>query len=74
MNPVTGALGVLGVSGVVGTVAGTAIPMSSLYTSGQEDRGVLSTAAHLAGATVVGGAVGYGANFGLLALASKIAK
>lgn len=74
MSPVSGAIGLLGVSGVAGTVVGAAIPMSSLYTSGQENRGVLNTAVHLAGATAVGGAVGYGANLGLLALASKIAK
>ena len=74
MNPLKTAIGLVGVGGVVGTVAGVAIPMNSLYTSGQENRGILNTAAHFAGASVVGGAVGYGTNMGVLAIASKIVK
>lgn len=74
MNPVKSAIGLIGVSGVVGTAVGAAIPISSLYTSGQENRGILNTAAHFAGASVVGGAVGYGTNLGALAIAAKIAK
>lgn len=74
MNPVKNAIGLIGVSGAASATIGTLVPMSSLYTSGQENRGIINTAAHLAGATVVGGAVGYGANFGLMAIASKMIK
>ena len=42
-----------------GAVAGAMFPAVSLYNSGQEDRGLLNTAAHLAVSGAVGAGVGY---------------
>lgn len=46
---------------IAGSIASTGVmagmPISSVYKSGQENRGFVSTAAHLAGASVVGGAL-----------------
>lgn len=74
MNPVAGAIGALGISGVVGTAVGAAFPMKSLYNSGQENRGLISTGLHLGVAGAVGTAAGFGTNLGVMAIAGKIAK
>ena len=74
MNPVAGALGIAGMSGIAGTVVGAAFPMKSLYNSGQENRGLISTGFHLGIAGAVGVGAGYATNLGAMAIASKIAK
>lgn len=73
MNAKT-ALGALGISGVAGTAVGVAFPMKSLYNSGQENRGVVSTTAHLGISAAVGTGAGYATNLGIMAIAGKIAK
>lgn len=50
-----------------GIGVGAMFPAKSLYNSGQEDRGLLNTAAHLAVGNAVGGAIGYGAIYGATA-------
>lgn len=47
-----------------GIGAGAMFPATSLYNSGEENRGVINTAAHLAVSGAVGGAIGYGAIYG----------
>lgn len=54
--------------GIASTGVAVGMPISSLYTSGQENRGFINSAAHLAGATVVGGALGAGISIGTSAL------
>ena len=53
---------------------GAMFPAKSLYNSGQEDRGIVNTAAHLAVGGAVGGAIGYSANYLSKDIASGIAK
>lgn len=57
-----------------GIGVGAMFPAKSLYNSGQEDRGIINTAAHLAVGGAVGGAIGYGASYLSEDIASGIAK
>ena len=45
-----------------GLGVGTMFPVKSMYNSGQENRGFISSTLHVAGATAVGGAIGFGAD------------
>ena len=45
-----------------GLGVGAMFPVKSMYNSGQENRGVISSTLHVAGATAVGGAIGFGAD------------
>lgn len=60
------------------SIAGAGIasigPMTSLYKSGQQDRGTISTGAHFIGAGIGYGALSAGVSFGGAALASQIAR
>lgn len=70
MNPTFGK--VLGYGGAAMAVG---LPLGSLYTSGQQNRGVVGTTLNAAIATGVGGALAYGGyKFGGPTAASDIAK
>lgn len=60
--------------GIATSAASSLIPVSSMYKSGQENRGVLNTGAHLIGATAIGGGLAVGSNIGIGALAAKMTK
>lgn len=67
-----------------GVGAGALFPVKSLYNSGQENRGLINSTAHLAVGTAVGGAVAGGAAYfgaglnvlkdGPMEVAKKLAK
>lgn len=44
------------------------MPISSLYKSGQENRGVISSGLHLGGAAIAGTALSAGLSYGTMAL------
>lgn len=73
MNPT------LGKAIAIGTTAvGAALPISSLYTSGQENRGIINTSLHAVGAGAIGTGLAFGGSVlsgaNALELAAKIAK
>ena len=61
-------------SGIATGAAASLVPASSLYKSGQENRGLLNTGAHFIGASAVGTGIGIGTNIGITALAAKMTK
>lgn len=73
MNPT------LGKAIAIGTTAvGATLPFKSLYTSGQENRGVINTGLHMAGASAIGAGIAFGGSalsgMNILEIATKIAK
>ena len=73
MNPT------LGKAIAIGTTAvGATLPLNSLYTSGQENRGAINTTLHMVGAGAIGAGISFGGSAisgtNILQIASKIAK
>lgn len=69
----------LGKAIAIGTTAvGATLPISSLYTSGQENRDIINTGVHMAGAGAIGAGIAFGGSAlsgtNILEIATKIAK
>lgn len=74
MNYSSVAKGIALGSSIAGAGIASIGPMTSLYKSGKQDRGVFSTGAHFVGAGIGYGTISAGVSFGGAALASQIAK
>lgn len=73
MNPTLSAAIAIGT-----TAVGAALPISSVYTSGRENRGIINSGLHVAGAGAVGAGIAFGgaaiSGTDIAKIAAKIAK